>query len=382
VNQREESLLLLGASTRAAAFSALRAGLRPWCADLFADADLQSRCPVVMVRGRYPQGLADACRAAPPGPWMYTGALENHPGFVDRLSRQRRLWGNAGNILRPLRDPLAVVAVLRSHDIPCPRVCRETPSNSAARWLVKPLAGAGGRGIRFWDGAAPARGTYFQENIEGEATAAVYIADGQRAHLVGVTCQLVGVGWLHAGAFHYCGSIGPLVLDADLTRAFERLGAALARGFHLRGLIGVDCVVRDNVPYPVEVNPRYTASMEVLEYGLGLPLLGLHRQAFQSNAPAAPVAPPVPGFVGKAILFAAQPLVFPAEGPWTIALQQGAGPWDLPAFADVPVPGTRTERGRPVLSFFARATSVTSCLEALRATAADLTNRFTTKDTR
>ena len=30
-------LLLFGASTRAAAFSALRAGLKPWCVDLFAD---------------------------------------------------------------------------------------------------------------------------------------------------------------------------------------------------------------------------------------------------------------------------------------------------------------------------------------------------------
>ena len=42
-----EHLLLFGASVRAAAFSALRAGLRPWCADLFGDADLQARCPAL-----------------------------------------------------------------------------------------------------------------------------------------------------------------------------------------------------------------------------------------------------------------------------------------------------------------------------------------------
>ncbi len=34
-----QHLLIFGASARAAAFSALRAGLQPWCADLFADAD-------------------------------------------------------------------------------------------------------------------------------------------------------------------------------------------------------------------------------------------------------------------------------------------------------------------------------------------------------
>ena len=32
------TLILAGAITRAAAFSAIRAGLRPWCVDLFADA--------------------------------------------------------------------------------------------------------------------------------------------------------------------------------------------------------------------------------------------------------------------------------------------------------------------------------------------------------
>jgi len=35
----EAQVLIVGASARAAAFSALRAGLRPWCADLFADLD-------------------------------------------------------------------------------------------------------------------------------------------------------------------------------------------------------------------------------------------------------------------------------------------------------------------------------------------------------
>ena len=45
-------LLILGASARAAAFSALRIGLRPTCADLFADADLASACPVDPGRAR------------------------------------------------------------------------------------------------------------------------------------------------------------------------------------------------------------------------------------------------------------------------------------------------------------------------------------------
>src|SRR5437016_5423412 len=88
------NLLIVGASTRAAAFSALRAGLTPWCADLFVDADLQRRCPVERVAPQeYPQCFIAIAANGPPGPWMYTGALENQPAMIETIARRRPLWG-------------------------------------------------------------------------------------------------------------------------------------------------------------------------------------------------------------------------------------------------------------------------------------------------
>ena len=103
-----DKFLILGASTRAAAFSALRAGLTPWCADLFADADLHMRCHVErVIPHEYPQCFVKLAENAPAGPWMYTGALENHPAIVERIGRRRPLWGfrspqrAAGDLLQP-----------------------------------------------------------------------------------------------------------------------------------------------------------------------------------------------------------------------------------------------------------------------------------------
>src|SRR6202158_3755437 len=77
------NLILFGASTRAAAFSALRAGLRPWCADLFADADLAACFSVQLVSANdYPGRFLNISDEAPAGPWLYTGSLENHAGVV------------------------------------------------------------------------------------------------------------------------------------------------------------------------------------------------------------------------------------------------------------------------------------------------------------
>jgi uncharacterized protein len=383
-------LLIFGASTRAAAFSALRAGLQPWCADLFADADLEARCPVMRLpAGTYPHGFLGLAASDLPGPWMYTGGMENRPALVRDIAARRPLWGNGFVAISLFRNPWVWEGMLRSKGIPCPQnwFLKEGKPPGDRRWLVKPLTGAGGAGIHPWNGeeltSARAKRLFLQEIIDGEACAAIYLAKSTGSRLVGVTRQLVGESWLHAAPYHYCGSLGPLALDKPQRRAFQLLGAALVKGADdlraifgneapFRGLFGVDCVLKGGVPYPVEINPRYTASVEVLEHATGTPALALHRQVFESDCPAPVSGQVADRVIGKAILFARQPLTFPADGPWMQTLRQPGDVWDLPAFADIPHAGQSIEAGRPILTFFARADSLSVCREELQRIAADL----------
>jgi predicted ATP-grasp superfamily ATP-dependent carboligase len=373
-------LLLLGASTRAAAFSALRANLRPWCIDLFGDMDLRGRCPAQTIAfDDYPAGFVGQIAQAPPGPWMYTGALENRPALVRRLACSRTLWGNDAPVLATVRSPQTVYELLRAAGIPCPAIaCNASAVPPDGRWLIKPRWGAGGKGIRHWTGQPLARRSkprvYFQEYIEGEACAAIYGSDGTATHLLGVTRQLVGEPWLHAAPFHYCGSIGPLVLAPPVREAFERLGNVLADGCGLRGLFGIDCILRDGCPWLLEVNPRYTASVEVLEYAAGFSAVGWQRSVFDPTAARPqPVSTDLPRRpIGKAILFAKAPLTFPTRGPWLSTLRLPGSVDDLPAFADIPPAGQRIAAGRPILTLFARGDSPQACLDFLQRTAADL----------
>ncbi len=145
--RENESLLIVGASARAAAFSALRAGLRPECADLFADTDLVAACPVERIApNAYPRGFLDIAAVTRSGPWLYAGGLENHPGIVDSLTRRRRLWGNPAEVLRVVRSPDRVAVMLRKAGLPCLKVRRQNPPTADGKWLVKPLAGMPGDG--------------------------------------------------------------------------------------------------------------------------------------------------------------------------------------------------------------------------------------------
>ena len=392
------TLLILGASARAAAGSALRAGLSPVGADLFADADLAAVAPVTRLdMTAYPQGFLDLARTAPPGPWLYTGGLENCPALVQSIAAERPLLGNDALALRRARAPRFLTALFRGAGLPHPALLDDDASQRPAhcRWLAKPLHGAGGRGIHFFDDAqrSVGRGLYVQEFIAGESCSAVYVGDGTTADLLGVTAQLIGAPILHAAPFHYCGSVGPLPLTTACQQAFVRLGNVVAAGCGLRGLFGVDAVLADGVPYPVEVNPRYPASVEVLEHARGVAALRRHVEACgprsgerwasaprgTSSAPslAAPQGADAPRspVVGKAILFAATAVTFPAEGPWLDDLRSFE-PWRLPAFADLPHPGDRIEAGRPILTVLCGADSVAACRQELELRASDVERRL------
>jgi uncharacterized protein len=377
-----EHLLIFGASARAAAFSALRAGMRPWCADLYGDADLQKNCPTFLLdRGEYPEGLLRAIGQAPPGPWIYTGGLENQPTLLGKLAQIRPLWGNHSEVLALARSPTHVYNVLQQAGIPCPAARSAAgPLPADGRWLVKSLRGSGGAGVQFWEaGRGASRGpsgpgsSYLQEYKVGDSSAALYLGDGHHARFLGLTRQLIGESWLHAAPFHYCGSIGPLEPSVQLTTRLDRLGEMLAGACGLRGLFGVDGILRDDVPWPVEINPRYTASVEVLEYALGVSLLNHHRAAFDSEYRASNFIPPSAGsLIGKAILYARASLRFPRDGPWLATLMRAHPLAEAPDFADIPHAGQAIERGRPILTFFGRGATVADCTDALRATASDL----------
>src|SRR4051794_18678499 len=96
-----QTLTILGTSVRAAVMSASQAGYAPYAIDEFADRDTAAICPAIRVN-RLPD-FGSALTAAPNGPWMYAGGLENHPRLVDHLARIRPLLGNDGRTLQRVR---------------------------------------------------------------------------------------------------------------------------------------------------------------------------------------------------------------------------------------------------------------------------------------
>ncbi len=366
-------VIIVGASTRSAAFSTIRAGLRPLCIDQFADTDLQSVAPVIRVED-YPNGIIAALKQFPPLPVIYTGAMENHPQVLRDIAARQPLLGNDADTIERVRDPLQLHQVLSESHVPRLDVRDESdPPPADSKWLLKPRHGSGGRGITVWDDDAADSPTlqephYFQQLAQGDRVSALFVGteDPGSLRYVGLTRQLIGEADVNAGPFSWCGSVGPIIIDPGGEILVRRTGAVLAHRFGLRGLFGCDFIIQERTqPLLTEVNPRYTASVEVLEVLAEANLILDHCVAtgmtLPDNLDARVLAAPRGAVLGKLVLFADRDVVVPDTSGW---LRMGPyGP--IPAYADVPAQGSFQLQGSPICTVLAASTEFDQCLDYL-----------------
>jgi uncharacterized protein len=352
--------VIVGASCRFAAESATRAGWQVYAADLFGDRDLVAAVAAAARVERYPDGLVEAAAAFPAAPWCYTGAVENHPHVIERLTTARPLAGNSLAVLRHVRDPAALASVVGAAGLRVPDT-RRSPAGlpTDGSYLQKPIASAGGRGIGAWRvQGGGAQGFVWQQWISGEPLSAVLALAGTSGRLVGVSRQLVGSPWCRAAPFAYAGSVRlpPAAVPAAVGEGFAALARALARLGGLAGIVGADAILEpDGRLTVIEVNPRPTASAELCERATGASMMATHLAAFGYES-AQPLHDGIDTIWSKAILFAAGPVAIDAG--LLARLDALATPWTRadgrPALADIPRSGQTIRAHAPMITVFAR----------------------------
>lgn len=382
---RIRRLAIVGASARAAAFSALRAGYGVVTADIFADADLQRVVSATRIED-YPQGLVAWLEHADCDAWLYTGALENRPDLVSVLGAIKPLLGNDGESLRAVRDPVALQAAAVDAGLSFP----ETLASSAGlpldgSWLAKTYRGASGSGVWSLDGADARQRdererAVYQRRLAGESASAVYVVSDGGARLLGLTTQIVGEGADHP--WRYVGSIGPLPRRAEHDMQLAVLGEMLWRRFGLKGLVGVDLILADGRTWVIEINPRYSASVEVLERAAGISAIATHVAACLLDAAGTtldealrPRTPSSKAVHAKRIFYAPRDAtVSPRFFAW--AMEQSALDAERCRLADIPASGETIPAGRPVLTVFATGDDLAQCQQGLDAIGAEVVGRL------
>ena len=365
-------VLLAGVSMRAAAASAARAGFDVTAIDAFADFDQHPSVEAQSLGGRFsPDAAAQQSQTISCDAVAYGSNFENDPDAVTLLARGRALWGNPSDVLRRVRDPLRLSETLRRRGFAAPTVSEPIPDpqspqsptpnpQSRAAWLVKRRASGGGHGIRPWrNGMRLPHGSYLQEFIDGTSASIVFVAARGRAVPIGLFRQLIGDAAFGSSGFRYCGNILTAAgEDDDVVDPACAMATVVCEEFGLVGVNGIDMIVKSGVPYAIEVNPRWCASMELVERAYGVSVFGMHASACRDALlPDFDLARARRGAqtTGKAVVFARRDVALGDTSGWL------PDPRAQDEIRDIPHPGAQICAGHPMCTVFAAGRESAGC---------------------
>ena len=354
-------ILAAGASARAVAESASRAGHEVLAVDMFGDRDLLAVASWRQADREDPGGsLASAALEQGVDAVVFASGVENNPDAVEYLrSAGVRVLAPCALALRRCRDTEELARVCARNHIARPRVFSE-PS-PGADILVKPKRGGSGIGIRDWDGVTgAAEDEYLQEKIGGVPLSVVFLADGRSAVLLGVSRQFAGEAFLGAEDYAWCGNLMPFDAPPEerkaLSAELRRVVSALVSEFELAGACGADFILSGGVPWLLEINPRISASFELAELLTGINAFDAHLSALEGRLPEEREVLAGGPFRGKGIVYAPRGMTAPDTSGWL-----GTNRRDIPQ-AWSPLP-----RGLPICTVITPPTeSAAGVMEYLR----------------
>lgn len=354
--------------------------------DLYCDYDTHQSSPAVCHSCQNWSQLLAHIQATElqPTRWLPIGGLDTQPAVWAALDKSpQQLLGCSLETVRFCKTPASWSATLEQvypHVLPISYQANSPPG----RWFFK----------SGWP--ADPQPWFWQLACAGELASALFLATAD-----GV--QWVGGSRLHVTADHrYLGNVADAAWPPPVDQfALESIAYCLHQATDLRGLFGIDYVRNPRV-WPLEINPRPTASVEVVAEHLGRNLYWEHLWACDPWAGTPPptthaVTPtqdPGPAVVAKRILYNGPlPLLITPAGferlrasqsyrsvpEWLEAWSRGTVAAATPStldiearVADIPWPQSIIPPQEPICTLLARVTAdqvlSSSCAAASSAT--------------
>jgi len=344
------SLLIAAISGRALARAAVEAGFEPLVADFFADTDTQDlaqacrKMPGYIARGFQWRSLGPALTALakqaqhPVLGLVYGSGFEDRTALLARIAEHWPLLGNDAATVETVKAPETFFATLDALAIPHPVTVTARPAKSAG-WIAKRRGGAGGSHVVRGRPPKSATNIYYQALLEGRAISALFVANGRDARVLGFSEQWTAPA--PRKPWRYGGAVRPASISGAAAEGMEKAVARATKAFKLRGLASADFVLVENQPHMLEINPRPGATLDIFA-GAVRPLLNLHLDAVL-NGKLPWKTSMFEGAAASGVLHASTTVIVPRNMKWPL--------W----CADLPKPGERIDKHRPICTVLARA---------------------------
>jgi uncharacterized protein len=343
-------ILVVGFSTRHVAASAARAGYDVGAIDHFCDLDLKIcsfACSRFEELGELPRMVQQFCKD------HQIDAVITTSGAEDLQDIPVPVLGTDPEVAARFLDKSLMQNFFEVNGFHVPRIAE--PGEFPA--ILKPCKGSGGwrntyvsseEEIQAWKTTFPGDQYLLQVVAPGIPASVCCATDGKNARALAVNLQILRGN--EQARFGFSGSLTPFI--HPLAGKMRDMAEAIAALSGCRGIIGIDFLVTDDQIFPIEVNPRFVATLDTIERATGLNLVRIHIDACQGTLPEKIPEPDV--FSIRKILFA----------PYNLTICKDLTSL-IPSVADIPAPCADFFAGEAVISVYGEGSDESAATDAL-----------------
>lgn len=370
-------LIILGFSARAAAECAVQAAYQPIVVDYCGDRDLLALdCEYRSMAS--PDSLDWLLSQPTNTPILMTGGMEHQVEILGKLSRPRDQSRQSIEPISTMRDIKNWQHWAEDSGLVWPTSVsfqdrKPLTGRPQSEWLIKSSKSVGGQGVRDWPGECEASfqehqaepGLYYlQQKLEGPGIGVTFLSSEYGTVPLGVAENAFQDSQGFLPKYMYKGSIGPFALPESHLSKLISFGQRVGEQSKIMGLWQADFILNQGCLALLEINPRWSASMELLDVAFEERLVGWHCDCIEKNFKADAwreltsrserriLETPLRVF-GKWIQYASRDLVVSQaeslqwwEARW--ACGQRRATCGTHFVADIPEAGTQVARGQPI----------------------------------
>jgi uncharacterized protein len=352
-NLEAKYIVIVAKSARMLVQAARQAGFKPVAIDLYGDQDMccyaeETQQVLSLAEKHLLPALDYLVSRYPVMCVVYGCGFEQQLGSLKIMGDRLTLLGNRADVFAKLHDKAAFFSLLKALAIPYPDVAFHKLDCDGTDWLIKPMYGQGGVGVRkYRAGEAAEPFDYWQKCQEGVPHSVLFLADGIRSQIIGFNRQ-----WTTTlndkDEFIFSGIINNTELSLEQKNKVSDWVDKLVAELSLKGLNSLDFIQHEQTSYVLEINPRPPASMQLYDADLFV----RHIKACQGKL--LDYKPIQAGFTAYQIVYAQQDTLIPGGFEWPECVM------------DIPNAGSIISTGQPICSMITHEKEPQQVLEQLK----------------
>ena len=185
--------------------------------------------------------------------------------FIDSLVYLEQHWpvlGNSSSLFKQFQAKPSLFQTFNRLSISYPEIRFTAPDNLSAKWLIKPMQGEGGLGIRFYSEVEPISSSmYWQRYCSGQSYSALFLSSADSVQVIGFNRQLIVAD--SEDYFKFAGLIGQIQLPFAIRELIEQWLKKIHSVYPLKGLGSLDFMLENGQCYLLEINARVPASAQL-----------------------------------------------------------------------------------------------------------------------